>query len=277
MKTKHIVVLAVCGVLFLIGTGVLLSSYTIVPADQHLVVESMRGEVWTKSTPGFVLTFWGRTTYYPKYRLLQFATADQLRSGEEPEGPDIRTTFNDGGHAKVSSQLAYFTPTKSDDLVKFHQTFGTISNADNAVYGHLVSCIKSTGPLMSATEHQAARKAEFEQIVREQLIKGKFRMRRRRVVVETVPVLPGVAPGDAKVPHVTSEPMEVLAAEIVLDDNNIPTIDEESPLVGYGIQVEQYSVIGTEYDPDTVTQFTAKKQAFLLAEQARADQQRFIS
>jgi hypothetical protein len=81
----------------------------------------------------------------------------------------IRVTFNDGGTAKISSFVKVQFPTSPEHRLLLHQDFSANpANVADAVRSHLVNCIKSTGPMMSASENQASRKAEFNQVVEEQ-------------------------------------------------------------------------------------------------------------
>ena len=98
-------------------------------------------------------------------------------------------TFNDGGTAQISSFVKIQLPTTEAERI-LHSTktsTPTSANVLDAVRAHLTNCIKSTGPMMSASENQASRKAEFNQVVEEQLTQGLFEMRRTEVELKDVP------------------------------------------------------------------------------------------
>lgn len=120
--------------------------------------------------------------------------------------------------------------------------------------------IKATGPIMSASENQAARKSEFNALVLEQMNAGLYEMRRTSVELDQL---------DEK-----GNKVRVAATEILRDPKTSkPIISQTSPLAQYGIVVTQLSITETEYDSQTKTQFETKKAAFLKAESAKAERE----
>ena len=182
-------------------------------------------------------------------------------------------TFNDGGTAHISSFVKVQLPTTEKERLLLHQDFNANpANILDAVRSHLTNCIKSTGPMMSASENQASRKAEFNQVVEEQLTQGLFEMRRTEVELKDVAeAAPQVGP-DGK-PVTAEKKAHVMATEVVLGDNGKPIIVQTSPLARYKIGILQFSVTETKYDEQTLAQFSAKKESYLKAEQAKAQRQ----
>jgi len=219
--------------------------------------------------------------YYPKWfatvwtvpRSLQcYYSASHKEGG--PQDDSIRVTFNDGGTAQISSFVKIQLPTDTEHRMLLHQDFASNqASISDAVRSHLTNCVKSTGPMMSASENQASRKAEFNQVVEEQLSKGLFEMRRTEVELNDAVQMEAAGVGSDGKPIMRERKAKVLATEIVRDKNGKPIIVQESPLNRYGIKVIQFSVTETEYDPQTLKQFAAKKESYLAAEQAKAQRQ----
>lgn len=238
------------------------------------------GKLSVIDRPGWYLTWWGKVSTYPRYVEYYYTAKGERGSNEGDES--IRVTFNDTGTAQVGVFVKVKLPTIAEERLAFHEIFrGSPTSIRDAVEAHLTNCVKAAGPLMSSTENQAARKAEFNNIVEDMLGKGLFVMRRHTVeltdtVIENNDVEATAEKASGKVP-VTSQVMKVQATEVITDPKTgEPQIASESPLKRYGMQVEQFSVVETEYDPDTLKQFQARKQSFLLAEQAKAEQQRAV-
>ncbi len=219
--------------------------------------------------------------YYPKWfatvwtvpRSLQcYYSASHKEGG--PQDDSIRVTFNDGGTAQISSFVKIQLPTDTEHRMLLHQDFASNqASISDAVRSHLTNCVKSTGPMMSASENQASRKAEFNQVVEEQLSNGLFEMRRTEVELNDAVQMEAAGVGSDGKPIMCERKAKVLATEIVRDKNGKPIIVQESPLNRYGIKVIQFSVTETEYDPQTLKQFAAKKESYLAAEQAKAQRQ----
>lgn len=248
-------------------------------AEDWQVHQSVMGSLTVIDRPGYYLNMWGKVSKYPRY-VEYYYTARTDRGS--PNDESIQVTFNDSGIAQVGVYVKLRTPFEADKRLEFHNVFrGADNNIRDAVEAHMINCLKAAGPLMSSTENQTARKAEFNSIIEGMLQDGLYVMRRQVVeadsVVSNVPnktTAENVTNKDAKPP---AEPIRVLATEVVIDDKTgKPKIASESPLKRYGMLIEQFSVVETAYDPDTLKQFQAKKQAFLLAEQARAEQQRAV-
>lgn len=223
-----------------------------------------------------------KSGYYPKWFATVWTVPRSMQcyySASHKEGgasdDSIRVTFNDGGTAQISSFVKIRLPSDEAHRLLIHQDYASnLASIADAVKAHLTNCIKSTGPMMSASENQASRKAEFNQSVEEQLSKGLFEMRRTEVELNDTAQIEatGTVGPDGK-PIVRERKAKVLATEIVRDEKGKPIIVQESPLKRYGIEIIQFSVTETTYDDKTLEQFAAKKQSYLAAEQAKAQRQ----
>ncbi len=243
-------------------------------AQNWQIIQSVRGTITVRDRAGWYPKWFATVWTYPRY--VDKAWNDVLDEGEKAK-ESIRTTFNDGGTAQVSTYVRYMTPVSEEQRVEFHRQFaGNIENATVSVKSHQINCVKATGPLMSASENQSARKAEFTQLIWDQLTDGLYGMKRveTRVAVTVDPLLVAdatVVPGVIRTP---SPAMEFkLTTELILDADGKPTVVKESPLVSYGIKILQFSVTGIDYDPETLEQFATKKQSYLAAEQSKADRE----
>jgi len=227
--------------------------------DQNWQIkQSVTGKVTVIDHPGWYMKLFATVWTYPRSEQRYFSQSPE-EGGDKDES--IRGTFNDGGTAQFSTMIRFQTPIDEKLRRKAHQDFsGNKENMVQAVRAHLVNCIKNTAPLMSASEHQSARKAEFTQLVHAQLENGLYEMvqEERQLKDQT----------DEK-----GDPITVLATRIVRDENGKPKISTKSPLQEYGISILQFSITGTEYDPQILAQFSAKKQSFLNAEKSKAERE----
>lgn len=220
------------------------------------IKQAVTGQVAVIDSPGWYLKMFASVWTYPRAYQAEYGQGDGDRSNET-----VRVTFNDGGTAQISSMIRFATPKTEDNRLLAHREFGSIANMGSAVRAHLVNCMKAAAPLMSSSEHQSARKAEFTQIVDDMLRKGIYQMKQ----VETILKDQTDESGD---------PITVLATEVIRDkQTGTPMIAQESPLKTYGIEVLQFSVTATAYDEQTLQKFAAKKESFLRAEQSKAERE----
>lgn len=219
------------------------------------VKQSVTGQVHIIDSPGWYLKMFASVWTYPRAYQAEYGSGD-ADLGDQT----VRVTFNDGGTAQVSSMVRFSTPKTEETRLLAHREFGSITNMASAVRAHLVNCKKAAAPLMSSSEHQSARKAEFTQIVDDMLRHGIYQMRQVETVLKDQT-------------DETGDPITVLATEVIRDKNGIPKIAQVSPLKTYGIEVLQFSITATNYDEQTLAKFSAKKESFLRAEQSKAERE----
>lgn len=217
------------------------------------LVQSPTGSVSIRNEPGWYMAPFATIYEWPK------------ASDTEEFGP-FKVTFNDGGTADIKGVYRYRMPTMPDKQRILHREFVAgdgnvdlgLKNLERAITAHLENCLKNTGPTMSSSEHQSARKGEFYKLVDEQFRKGLYQAKKvQRELLDQI---------DEK-----GNPVKVWATEVVLGPNGLPLISEESPMTAYGVEVTQFSISITDYDPKTLEQFAAKKEAFLAAERNKAE------
>lgn len=177
----------------------------------------------------------------------------------------FKVVFNDGGSAVMNAMVRFSSPVTLDGKRKFHQLFGGNEDAvEAAVWAHLSDAMKSSGPVMSASEHQSARRGEFTSLVQDQLQKGLFEMRRvSRNLLDQF---------DDK-----GKPITVYATEVVFENESAnQKIARPSPLTDFGIVITQFSITDVTYDDQTQRQFAQKKEAFLAAEGSKAQREKEV-
>ncbi len=235
--------------------------------QDYQIYQSAGGSVTVIDGAGYYLKFFGTTYTYPR-------TIEFTNHGEE----SIRATFNDGGTAQVATYVKLSLPTTTEHRLLLHQQFnGNPENIKPSVRAHLENCVKAAAPIMSASENQASRKGEFNQIIEEQLSRGLYKTVRTKIELDDLSTIEdgGVNEKGEKVTR--EKKATVQATAIVLDPKTgKPIVIQPSPLLAYGLSVLQFSIRDTDYDPTTLSQFSAKKTSYLAAEQAKAERQQEV-
>jgi len=269
-RVKVISALAATGLMLLVGAIMLFGMIGYNNTHEWQVYQSVAGNVKIIDTPGYYWKGFGTVWTYPRSTQYYYSASTE-EGGDKDQS--IRVTFNDGGTSQISSFVKIQLPPTADHRLRLHQDYGgNLENIRAAIRSHLTNCIKSTGPMMSASENQASRKAEFNEVVEEQLKKGLFEMRRTTIELDEVAEIKEVTDPMTGKKTMVEKKARVQATEIVERDGQ-PQIVQESPLARYGIDIIQFSVTDTEYDNKTKEQFSAKKESYLAAERAKAQRQ----
>lgn len=260
MKPKHYVVI-VAVLLAVMGVIALFTGAIGVNDGQNWVyLQYLNGTVNIVDSPGVYLKAFGKTWVYPRY--IEFRYNDDPADGDKQKEA-IQVTYNDGGTADVSTYIRLATPSIEPERISYHQQFGgNMDNIKASIKSYMIDCLKSTAPLMSSSENQSARKAEFKQVVAGQLTSGTYKMRKETVkLTDETDKTGGV--------------ITIFKTEIVNNEDGMPIIISKSPIVeDFKMTIVQFSVTDTNYDPETRKQFAAKKASFLLTEQAKADREK---
>lgn len=246
----------------LLGVVILLAGGFGKNDDQNWQIkQSIMGDVEVIDTPGYYLKMFASVWTWPRAHMAVYnAIADEGDKADE----SIRVTFNDGGTAQISAMVRFQLPTRKEDRRKFHRDFGgSMKNAISSVKAHLINCSKAAAPLMSSSEHQTARKAEFAQIIEDMLRNGLYKMRKvKRELLDKF--------------DENGRPITIYATEIISGKDGMPIVVQISPLKEYNIKILQFSITNTNYDKETRKQFAAKKGMFLEAEKSKAEREKQV-
>lgn len=242
--------------------------------QNYQIYQSPFGSVSIIDTAGFYYKGFGTVWTYPCTMEAEYtAAATSLSPGDD----SIKATFNDGGTAKISTYVGIQLPTANDKRLMLHQRFNAnLKSIADSVKAHLANCIKAAGPVMSASENQASRKAEFNQIIEEQLSRGLFKMRRTEVELSEMSTIEDAGTDAAGAKITREKKARVQATEIVNGPDGKPVVIQPSPLNHYDLMILQFSITDIDYDEMTLTQFAAKKKSYLAAEQAKAERQQEV-
>lgn len=116
-----------------------------------LVVQYPWGTVNVIDTAGWYMKAGGSYWSYPRNWQVEY---DKEYS--------FIVVFNDGGSATMNAMVRFASPATLEGKRKFHQLFaGCEESVEAAVWAHLSDAMKSSGPVMSASEHQSARRGSL--------------------------------------------------------------------------------------------------------------------
>lgn len=248
------------------------------------VCQYVDGSYRIVDTSGFYPQLFGQVWTYPKYLDIYFSSSkdkgEESKSKSEEDKSEeerrregdgsIRVTFSDAGVGFTSHHMKLqVLPINEKQRILFHRHFAEtgVEGMEHAIGQHLSTVLKNTGPMMTSSQHQAQRSAEFYQTVRSQLEDGLYGME----VVEQEVVQRPLPKSTDKVHQFSGTEHEIqVSTKIVFDKEGKAVLLAASPLKTYGHQVVQYSITGTKYDKQTRAQLSARSESYQLAEQAKA-------
>lgn len=219
-----------------------------------LVIQYPWGNVKVIDTAGWFMKCGGNQWKYPRNWQVEY---DREHA--------FKVVFNDGGSATMNAMVRFASPLTLDGKREFHRLFGgNHESVEAAVWAHLSDAMKSSGPVMSASEHQSSRRGEFTALVQDQLQKGLFEMKRISKTLQDQ--------YDDK-----GKPITVYATEVVFENSSSEQkVARSSPLTDFGIVITQFSITDVSYDDQTQRQFAQKKEAFLAAEGSKAQREKEV-
>jgi len=253
METKSAVKLVVGIFIFI---ALLISVYVFMghnDTQNWQVVQYPNGTVEVRDTPGYYMTWGAKVWTYPRNWQVEYDSRWAFP-----------VVFNDSGVGTMNTLVRFSSPLNKDAKLELHNQFaGNEKNIEAAVWAHMSNAMKASGPIMSASEHQSARRSEFDQLVQEQLNAGLFETKKASKELHDQ--------FDDK-----GKPITVYYTEIIVDDKGKPKIANKSPIDKLGLHVTQFSVTHVEYDKTTQAQFEQKKGAFLAAESSKAQREKEV-
>lgn len=136
-------------------------------SDKNLqVCEYPGGDIRAITKSGIYYQGFGDVYTYPRNIDIYLSAKPDEGTSEDTS---IEVTFSDAGKASTSHVLKLTLPTSEDALIKMHRHFGKVGvpGIKHSVAQHLMTCLKISGPMMSASEFQMQRQAEFYKTVRQ--------------------------------------------------------------------------------------------------------------
>jgi hypothetical protein len=262
MSPKSIITLVVVFIVLIVGAVICVSAVGVKSPQENIVMQPVMGNAKiVEKSGGLYVKAFAQTWSYPKY--IEFRYNDEVGDGDKDK-ESVSVTFNDGGTADISTYIRLQIPTAKEELLAFHEQFGGVEdNIKASIKSYMIDCMKSTAPLMSASENQSAQKSYFRQMIENQLRDGVYEMNLEEVIKKDET-------------DETGNEITIFKTSIKLVDGK-PVITNPSPITEkFHMTLIQFSVTGTDYDIETRKQFAAKKDAFLGAEQAKAERSKEV-
>ena len=169
----------------------------------------------------------------------------------------VSITFGDGGKATIDVLIRYSTPVSEEGCKKFHTDFRNPDSVKRSMNAWVTSVMKSTGGIMSASEHAIGRKSEYSQMVLDQVKHGLYKKKTERITR-----LDANDDGGKKI--------TVFKTSLALDKDQSPIVERLSSFTTYGVNILEVTLGKTDYDVQTLASFAKKKESLLKIEEIKA-------
>lgn len=253
MNRKQISLIAIAAVSLLSAVALYIGGIGHNLTQNWQVIQYPGGDLEVRDEPGYYLLWFGDVTTYPREVESMF--------GEQRDFGTIRTSFNDNGEGHNEGYVRYQTPLSEEERLAFHRKYtGNIDNATRSVMAFATRTMKVTAPTMSASEHKQARKAEFLQMVDDQLHNGTYHF--EQVVIDDPS---GLLDENGKRFQINSTQVLRNKETGSVEYGNTP------PFQSVGIDIVQFEITKTDYDTQSKKQFAARQDSLLAAQTAKAN------
>ncbi len=279
-----------------------------VDAGEIVVVQEISGALSVRKQPGWFWVGFSKTTEYPKTQQFEFSGPEVTEEGTpvppaegQSQVPDntVSVRFNDNGKGRIGGSLTWDMPESEKNIIELHTKFrGPDAIEANLIKPALVKAVYNAGPMMSSRESAGERRNELLELIRDQAIRGVYKVETRSESVEDlfaekietvefrdVPVLDaaGVPTLNAdSTPRMEKKPFKVMKHPTKMQQITVPQLDargnievaEESTITRFDLKVYNFTISQINYDSRVHAQIKAQQDAIMAIQTARANAQR---
>ena len=216
------------------------------------------GKLTAYTTAGMYPRMFGDVTVYKQSDIIYFSKHD-AEGGSKDDSVEVR--FNDGATAQVTGNVRIDLPADPEKILAIHKVFRSYDSlVKDTVRQVIGESTILTAALMTTEESYTTKRAEFSQMVDDQIRNGVYLTEAKSIEVKDK------ASGETVIKNVVS---------IQRDENGLP-LRKESPFAKYGIRVSQAIVKEIDYAPEVVKQIESKQQALQQVVSAKANAEKAI-
>ena len=234
------------GVLCFLALVILSSAIDRNDAGFYTVIQSPAGRMWVKDTPGYYLTWFGRTTKYRIADTIYFSKwPDESKTDES-----IDARFTDGGVGYISVNVRYRLPAEPDKILLIHETFGSDKAFKlGAIEQLTMQAVQTTASMMTAEDSYRNRRPQFISMIMDQIMNGLYET---QTVSET-------------------RDGETLTVQEILTDDSGTIKRKPRDLDVFGVVITQVNVTDIDYEESVLAQIDRKREASMEAELAKVE------
>jgi len=222
------------------------------------VIQYPTGTVNIKFTPGIYMKWFGKIDTYSD--VISFDFDKKVNpSGTELEQTGIALRYQDGGMGTVFGIIRFGLPHDRESMFNIHKDFKSNASVANKLLKAISEeSMNLTAGLMSSEEAYAEKRGTFSDWARTQIKKGPYITEINKINVKD---------------EVTGKMINKIVPEIRYD-NEGKTMHGQSDLKKYGISVSGFQIVDWDFEPKTLDQIAAKREATMAIITAKATAER---
>lgn len=221
----------------------------------HVKQAAVTGTITVRSEEGLYGQMFGKITKY--YRTFEtYLSNDVLDGGKGAETNATLVRFGDGGTAEVGSVTQWRLPLGVEEMTKIHRNYRGFTALAAQVRQWIIEVEKQTASTFRADETYSTRRAEFQQLISEQISHGIYATDTVEVEVPTNEV-----DKDGNIVMAT-----VTRVVVKKTKEGLPVIIKPGIFQEYSLELVNHSIKDIDYD-ETIDSLIAQKKK---AEQEKA-------
>jgi len=225
-------------------------------AGQRTVVQYPSGTLFVKFSPGVYFKWFGNAEEYNDVLTFDFSTSEDNTASINTNGIPVR--YQDGGTGTIHGKARFSLPTDRETMIALHKAFRSNEGVANKLITPIAEeGMNLTAGLMSSEEAYAEKRSTFTQWAHDQIAKGTFQTELKEVVV---------------VDEVGTELTKHVPV-ITYDDNGLAK-HNTSDFTMYGITVSGFQITDWDFEPKTLVQIAARREATMAIITAKANAER---
>lgn len=253
------IIMSFVGAIALLIIGAL--TFGINDAGYRTVIQYPNGNVNIKFEPGIYFTWFGKTTIYKD--VITFDFDKEVISPKSvtltTNGAGIQVRYQDGGTGNVFGKARFALPNNEKEMFLLHKEFRSgVGVAAKIIKSVTEESMNLTAGLMSSEEAYAEKRSTFSQWARDQISRGNFKTELKRI---------------RTVDEATNKSVIKNVPVIAYNEKGLAE-HEPSDLLKFGITVSGFQVTDWGFEPRTLQQIAAKREATMAIITAIANAER---
>lgn len=222
------------------------------------VVQWPNGYTFVQMEPGFYTAMFGKTTKYTD--LMEYDLGGVTSQSEKDAGTihGISVRYQDGGTGTVDGVVRVALPQDPEAMLALHRAFRSEAGVrETLLIPEIRQALNLTAGLMTSEEAYAERRNDYANWATDQIQNGRYAT---RLITKEIEGIDG-STQEKRVPVQR------------LDDNG-EFMHQSSPLTDYNLRVTGFQVTEWDFEPRTLDQISAKREAEMEAIKLEAQARR---
>lgn len=223
------------------------------------VVQYPNGTMEVMFESGPYIAFFGKVTEYPDVITYDYDEGATTRSEGSVSDDGVSVRYQDGGTGTVYGKERFRLPSDTEQMLKIHREFRSAEGVGNRMIRPLVKEAHNlTAGLMSSEDAYAQKRGTYINWAQDQIANGKYVTELQAITIR----------------NEESGKDETRQVPVIKVDKGGNAMRYPSMLAEYGITTSSGQVTKWDFEPKTLAQISAKREATMAIITAKAEAER---